>query len=106
MEVYPDSPQIRSDDHAQDIFVEINKAEPVKFVDMPGVAASKDRKLISQAVNKTRRHVSDHVQSESTMPSTQCQCRQFARYYVCRQLYQTTKYEEFQGYDGLVVATK
>ena len=32
--------------------MEINKAEPVKLVDMPGVASAKDRKLISQAVNR------------------------------------------------------
>ena len=36
-------------DHAQDLFTEINKAEPVKLVDMPGVATSKERKMISQA---------------------------------------------------------
>jgi hypothetical protein len=35
VEVFPST---SSDDHAQDIFTEINKAEPVKLVDMPGVA--------------------------------------------------------------------
>jgi hypothetical protein len=39
-------------DHAQDLFTEINKAEPVKLVDMPGVATSKERKMISQACSK------------------------------------------------------
>jgi hypothetical protein len=52
VEVYSQTPQIRSTDHAQDIFAEINKAEPVKLVDMPGVATAKDRNLISQAVNR------------------------------------------------------
>jgi hypothetical protein len=52
VEVYPQTPQIRSTDHAQDIFLEINKAEPIKLVDMPGVATAKDRNLISQAVNR------------------------------------------------------
>ena len=52
VEVYPQSPQIRSGDHAQDLFLEINKAEPVKLVDMPGVASARDRKTISEAVNK------------------------------------------------------
>lgn len=52
IEVYPQTPQIRSTDHAQDIFMEINKAEPIKLVDMPGVAPAKDRNLISQAVNR------------------------------------------------------
>jgi len=35
VEVFPST---SSDDHAQDIFTIINKAEPVKLVDMPGVA--------------------------------------------------------------------
>mmetsp|Transcript_7093 Transcript_7093/g.10807 ORF Transcript_7093/g.10807 Transcript_7093/m.10807 type:complete len:218 (-) Transcript_7093:365-1018(-) len=35
--------------HAQDLFVEINKAEPVKLVDMPGVAKRTDRKIINDA---------------------------------------------------------
>lgn len=52
VEVYPQRAEIRSDDYAQDIFVEINKAEPVKLVDMPGVATAKDRKLISTAINR------------------------------------------------------
>lgn len=52
VEVYPQNSQVRSNDYAQDIFMEINKAEPIKLVDMPGVASAKDRKLISQAVNR------------------------------------------------------
>jgi hypothetical protein len=39
-------------DHAQELFTEINKAEPVKLVDMPGVATAKERKTISQACSK------------------------------------------------------
>lgn len=50
VEVYPQTDKIRMTDHAQDIFMEINKAEPIKLVDMPGVATSKDRNMISQAV--------------------------------------------------------
>jgi hypothetical protein len=52
VEVYPQRAEIRSNDHAQDIFMEINKAEPVKLVDMPGVATAKDRNLITGAVNR------------------------------------------------------
>lgn len=52
VEVYPQRTEIRTDDYAQDIFLEINKAEPVKLVDMPGVASAKDRKLISTAINR------------------------------------------------------
>jgi hypothetical protein len=39
-------------DHAQELFTEINKAEPVKLVDMPGVATAKERKMISQSCAK------------------------------------------------------
>eukprot|EP00590_Aulacoseira_subarctica_P010656 CAMPEP_0172417084 /NCGR_PEP_ID=MMETSP1064-20121228/3592_1 /TAXON_ID=202472 /ORGANISM="Aulacoseira subarctica , Strain CCAP 1002/5" /LENGTH=424 /DNA_ID=CAMNT_0013155175 /DNA_START=8 /DNA_END=1282 /DNA_ORIENTATION=- len=35
--------------HAQDIFTEINKAEPVKLVDLPGVAKVAERKIINEA---------------------------------------------------------
>jgi hypothetical protein len=37
--------------HAKDLFTEINKAEPVKLVDLPGVAKSSDRKLINDAAS-------------------------------------------------------
>ena len=37
--------------HAESVFLEINKAEPVKLVDMPGVASSKERRIITGAVN-------------------------------------------------------
>jgi hypothetical protein len=36
VEVYPVQPNVRNMDHAEDIFLEINKAEPIKLVDMPG----------------------------------------------------------------------
>lgn len=39
-----------SDGFAEKIFVEINKAEPVKLIDMPGVASAADRKIITEAV--------------------------------------------------------
>jgi len=52
VEVYPQTPEIRNIDHAQDIFLEINKAEPVRIIDMPGVATKKDRSIISDAVNR------------------------------------------------------
>ena len=37
------------DGFAEKIFVEINKAEPVKLIDMPGVASAADRKIITEA---------------------------------------------------------
>ncbi len=48
VEVFPQSSTSPSS-HAQDIFIEINKAEPVKLVDMPGIATSTDRKIINDA---------------------------------------------------------
>ena len=50
VEVYPSEKDV--DQHAQDLFLEINKAEPVKLIDMPGVASAKDRKIINEAVDK------------------------------------------------------
>jgi hypothetical protein len=35
---------------AEQVFLEINKAEPVKMLDLPGVASADDRKLITEAV--------------------------------------------------------
>mmetsp|Transcript_21362 Transcript_21362/g.29940 ORF Transcript_21362/g.29940 Transcript_21362/m.29940 type:complete len:380 (+) Transcript_21362:53-1192(+) len=37
---------------AQDIFTEINKAEPVKLLDMPGIAKDADRRLINKVSHK------------------------------------------------------
>ena len=45
VEVYPELPDCT--DHAKELFLEVNKAEPVKLVDMPGVAKLKDRKIIT-----------------------------------------------------------
>lgn len=39
---------------AKDLFVEVNKAEPVKLVDMPGVAKASDRKAISTAAERLK----------------------------------------------------
>ena len=39
-------------DMSEDIFVEINKSEPIKLVDMPGVAKASDRNMITQAAGK------------------------------------------------------
>jgi len=52
VEVYPfqESNGKVADEHAQEVFLEINKAEPIKLLDMPGVASSADRKVITEAV--------------------------------------------------------
>ena len=51
VEVFPESDY---ESHAQDIFMEINKAEPVKLVDMPGVASGTDRKLITEGASRLK----------------------------------------------------
>ena len=38
-----------SDQFASDLFVEINKAEPLKLVDMPGVAKESERRIVTEA---------------------------------------------------------
>ena len=47
VEVFPES--TGTINHAKDLFTEINKAEPVKLVDMPGVAKFNDRRIITAA---------------------------------------------------------
>jgi len=55
VEVFPQSSTAATataaveDSHAQDLFTEINKAEPVKLLDMPGVAKVSDRRIINEA---------------------------------------------------------
>ncbi len=50
VEVFQQPPE-KSDEHAKEIFTEINKAEPVKLVDMPGVAKRTDRRIINEAAS-------------------------------------------------------
>ncbi|KAL3903685.1 MAG: hypothetical protein SGARI_005263, partial [Bacillariaceae sp.] len=55
VEVYTDSASNTTDAKkeksvAERVFLEINKAEPVKMLDLPGVASADDRKLITEAV--------------------------------------------------------
>lgn len=51
VEVYPQRDDQDETAHAKDIFLEVNKAEPVKLVDLPGVASSKDRKVINEGAS-------------------------------------------------------
>jgi myosin heavy subunit len=67
VEVYPE-PETDGDAFAKHIFTEINKAEPVKLIDMPGVASDADRELITEAVETLRE------QFESMFSSSQ-RCR-------------------------------
>jgi hypothetical protein len=57
VEVYPepireegDDESVDGDGYAEQVFSEINKAEPVKLIDMPGVASKADRTVITEAV--------------------------------------------------------
>ena len=38
----------------KEIFLEVNKAEPVKLVDLPGIAKTKDRYLINKVAESLR----------------------------------------------------
>lgn len=51
----------------KELFVEINKAEPVKLVDMPGIAKSADRNLLSSAATTLREKFPDMFK-----PSQRC----------------------------------
>eukprot|EP00554_Chaetoceros_debilis_P005334 CAMPEP_0194075122 /NCGR_PEP_ID=MMETSP0149-20130528/2137_1 /TAXON_ID=122233 /ORGANISM="Chaetoceros debilis, Strain MM31A-1" /LENGTH=445 /DNA_ID=CAMNT_0038755481 /DNA_START=379 /DNA_END=1713 /DNA_ORIENTATION=+ len=48
VEVFPQLPS-SSENHANHIFTEINKAESVKLMDMPGIAKTSDRRIINEA---------------------------------------------------------
>lgn len=63
----PSSEESSSGTHAKDIFTEINKAEPVKLVDMPGVAKAGDRRIINDAASGIR-----EMYPEMFKPSQRC----------------------------------
>ncbi len=59
VEVYPAQEEQKQDSQVQDLFFEVNKAEPVKLVDMPGVAKAKDRKIITEVAESLRQKYPD-----------------------------------------------
>ena len=67
IEVFPHRNPETYPKHAEDIFVEINKAEPVKLVDLPGVAKVADRKIINGAAESLNTSF-----PEMFKPSTRC----------------------------------
>lgn len=67
VEVYPQLPEDEA--HAQDLFLEVNKAEPIKLVDMPGVAKNKDRQIITDGASKLMKRYPD---SKFTKPTLRC----------------------------------
>jgi hypothetical protein len=67
VEVFPNLDPESRPKHAEDIFVEINKAEPVKLVDLPGVAKGSERKIIDGAADSLRNKYPDMFK-----PSQRC----------------------------------
>lgn len=67
VEVFPEVDKEKYETYAQDIFTEINKAEPVKLVDMPGVASVTDRKVITEGASRLKERFPDMFK-----PSQQC----------------------------------
>jgi len=54
-----DDTAVDEDTYARDLFVEINKAEPVKLVDMPGVAKESDRRVLTEAAESLNQQYPD-----------------------------------------------
>ena len=54
VEVYPEDkqPHLEDRNHAEEMFLEINKGEPVTLLDMPGVASVEDKRIITDAVEQ------------------------------------------------------
>jgi hypothetical protein len=52
VEVYPQNDHQDEEAHAKELFLEVNKAEPVKLVDLPGVAKASDRKVINEGADR------------------------------------------------------
>ena len=69
VEVYRQDPQtsVSASEHAQAVFLEINKSEPVKLVDLPGVAPTIDGAVITKAVDLLRNQY-----PEMFSPSQKC----------------------------------
>jgi hypothetical protein len=61
VEVYPPTPREGADEesHARDLFLEVNKAEPVKLVDLPGMAKAADRKVIDEGADRLQERFPD-----------------------------------------------
>lgn len=53
VEVFPQQEETDTD-HAQNIFLEVNKAEPVKLVDLPGVAKKSHRVTINEGAARMK----------------------------------------------------
>eukprot|EP00547_Thalassionema_nitzschioides_P007658 CAMPEP_0194219812 /NCGR_PEP_ID=MMETSP0156-20130528/26927_1 /TAXON_ID=33649 /ORGANISM="Thalassionema nitzschioides, Strain L26-B" /LENGTH=370 /DNA_ID=CAMNT_0038949615 /DNA_START=87 /DNA_END=1199 /DNA_ORIENTATION=+ len=54
-------------DISEDVFSEINKSEPIKLIDMPGVASAKERQILTDAAAKLK-----GIYPDMFKPSQQC----------------------------------
>lgn len=59
VEVYPPKVGVDEESHAKDLFLEVNKAEPVKLVDLPGMAKAADRKVINEGADRLQERFPD-----------------------------------------------
>jgi hypothetical protein len=59
VEVYPPKDGVDEESHAKDLFLEVNKAEPVKMVDLPGMAKASDRKVIDEGADRLQERFPD-----------------------------------------------
>jgi hypothetical protein len=67
VEVYPQRDDLDEATHAKEIFLEVNKAEPVKLVDLPGVAKASHRNVINEGAEKLQQRFPDMFR-----PSQRC----------------------------------
>ena len=67
VEVYPQRDNADDALHAKEIFLEVNKAEPVKLVDLPGVAKASHRNVINDGAEKLQETFPDMFK-----PSQRC----------------------------------
>jgi hypothetical protein len=59
VEVYPQNDDLDESNHSKEIFLEVNKAEPVKFVDLPGVAKASHRNAINEGAARLQERFSE-----------------------------------------------
>jgi len=107
VEVYPASPAYKdSQQFARDLFVEVNKAEPVKWVDMPGVASTADRDVINQAADWLHSQFRPMFSASQNCRVPHVHLDTTARCRVCRARIDPPSTHQCQGIARLVVRAK
>lgn len=59
VEVYPQLEGMDETEHAQEFFSEVNKAQPVRFLDLPGMASASHLKMINGAAKTIKENFPD-----------------------------------------------